>query len=105
VILSNEDQFTRLFTEKYKHIKFSLYLFTEDAGGRDGPFQRADQDQTVQRYLQFIDNRLIAKTNSIMSLIQLLQGTQMLKMPYQSTKPSAAFYLSLLNRLSTLLEF
>ena len=45
VILSNEDQFTRLFTEKYKHIKFSLYLFTEDAaGGRDGPFQRADQD-------------------------------------------------------------
>jgi hypothetical protein len=42
VILSNEDHFTRLFTEKYKHIKFSLYLFTEDAGGKDGPFQRAD---------------------------------------------------------------
>jgi hypothetical protein len=44
VIMSHEETFTRLFTDKYKHIKYSLYLFTQDG---QSVFQKADEDPIV----------------------------------------------------------
>ena len=78
-------------------------MFTEDTGHKS-IFYKADYEPIVQKYLQYIEKTLIAKTNSIMSLIQLLYAALELSIPFSSGKPGANFYLTLLNRLALLLE-
>ena len=58
-ILAHKDDYKRLFLEKAKFIKYSLYLFTLDADYEKERFAHPDTDTLVIEYLGFIDKELI----------------------------------------------
>ncbi len=58
-ILAQKDDYKRLFLEKAKFIKYSLYLFTLDADNEKERFAHPDSDSLVKEYLEFINKELV----------------------------------------------
>ena len=98
-ILSFKQVYAKMFMEKPKMIKYSLQLFTVDADQERKIFEK--DDETLKQYLTFIDQKLVKNANSAMSLIQLLQASQTLRI---NPNTQSAFFISLLSKLTQLLN-